>query len=86
MRNGSTCRKHFVLNSLEANKIANFEHRCNEFLETYGGTSEKFEKLLEMYYIVRMFILIYLHIYISYLHISKITKDGICYDIHETLN
>ena len=42
-------------NSLEAKKIAKFEHRCNEFhsdfvplaLETYGGTSERFEKLLE---------------------------------------
>ena len=55
MRNGSTRHKHFALNSLEANKIAKFEHRCNEFhsdfvplaMETYGGTSEKFEKLLE---------------------------------------
>ena len=40
---------------LEANKIAKFEYRCNEFhsdfvplaLETYGGTSVRFEKLLE---------------------------------------
>ena len=47
--------KHFALNSLEANKIAKFERRCHEFdsdfvplaLETYGGTSEKFDKLLE---------------------------------------
>ena len=54
MINGSTRHKHFALNSLETNKIAKFEHRCNEFhgdfvplaLETYGGTSEKFEKLL----------------------------------------
>ena len=55
MRNGSTRHKHFALNALETNKIAKFEHRCNEFhsdfvplaLETYGGASEKFEKLLE---------------------------------------
>ena len=55
MRNGSTRHKHFALNSLEANKIAKFERRCHEFnsdfvplaLETYGGTSEKFDKLLE---------------------------------------
>ena len=55
MRNGSTRHKHFASNSLEANKIAKCEHRCNEFhsdfvplaLETYGGTSEKIEKLLE---------------------------------------
>ena len=55
LRNGSTRHKHSALNSLEANKIAKFEHRCNEFhgdlvplaMETYGGTSEKFEKLLE---------------------------------------
>ena len=55
MRNGSTRHKHFALNSLKANKIAKFERRCNEFhshfvqlaLETYGGTSEKFDKLLE---------------------------------------
>ena len=55
MRNGSTCHNHFGLNSLEADKIAKFEHRCNEFpsdilplaLEAYGGTSKKFEKLLE---------------------------------------
>ena len=55
MRNGSTRHKHFAFNALEANKIAKFEHRCNEFhsdfvplaLETYGGTSERFEKLLE---------------------------------------
>ena len=40
---------------LETNKIAIFEHRCNLFhsdfvplaLETYGGTSEKFDKLIE---------------------------------------
>ena len=31
MRNGSTRHKHFALNSLEANKIAKFERRCNEF-------------------------------------------------------
>ena len=55
MRNISTRHKHFALNALEANKIAKFEHRCNEFhsdfvplaLETYGGTSERFEKVLE---------------------------------------
>ena len=55
MRNGLTRHKHFALNSLEANKIAKFERRCHEFdsdfvplaLETYGGTSEKFDKLLE---------------------------------------
>ena len=55
MRNGSTRHKHFALNALEANKIAKFEHRCNEFhsdfvplaLESYGGASESFEKLLE---------------------------------------
>ena len=55
MRNGSTRHKHFALTSLEANKIAKFEHRCIEFhsdfvpraLETYGGTSAKFEKLIE---------------------------------------
>ena len=55
MRNGSTRHKHFALNSLEANKIAKFERKCHEFdsdfvplaLETYGGTSEKFDKLLE---------------------------------------
>ena len=36
-------------------KLAQFEHRCNLFdsdfvplaLETYGGTSEKFDKLIE---------------------------------------
>ena len=55
MRNGSTRHNFFALNSVEANKIAKFEHRCNEFhgdfvplaLETHGGTSERFEKLLE---------------------------------------
>ena len=55
MRNGSTRHKHFALNSLEAIMIAKFERRCHEFdsdfvplaLETYGGTSEKFDKLLE---------------------------------------
>ena len=55
MRNGSTRQKHFALSVLEANKIAKFEHRCNLFdsdfvplaLETYGGTSEKFDKLIE---------------------------------------
>ena len=55
MRNGLTRHKHFALNALETNKIAKFEHRCNEFhsdfvplaLETYGGPSEKIEKLLE---------------------------------------
>ena len=55
MRNGSTRHKHFALNSLEANKIAKFDRRCHEFhsdfvplaMETYGGTSEKFDKLLE---------------------------------------
>ena len=56
MRNGSTRHdKHFALNALEANKFAKFEHICNEFhsdfvplaLETYGGASERFEKLLE---------------------------------------
>ena len=31
MRNGSTRHKHYALNSLEANKIAKLEHRCNEF-------------------------------------------------------
>ena len=31
MRNGSTRHKHFALNALEADKIAKFEHRCNEF-------------------------------------------------------
>ena len=44
-----------ALNALEAKKIAKFEHRCNEFhsdfvplaLETDGGTSERYEKLLE---------------------------------------
>ena len=43
------------MNSLEANKIAKIERRCHEIdsdfvplaLETYGGTSEKFDKLLE---------------------------------------
>ena len=47
--------KWFALNSFEANKIAKFERRCHEFdsdfvplaLETCGGTSEKFDKLLE---------------------------------------
>ena len=55
MRNGSTRQKHFALSVLEANKIAKFEHRCNLFhsdfvplaLETYGGTSEKYDKLIE---------------------------------------
>ena len=55
MRNGSTRHKYFALNSLEANKIAKFEHRCSEFhsdfvplaLETFGGAPERFEKLLE---------------------------------------
>ena len=55
MTNGSTRHKHFVLNALEANKIVKIEHRCDEFhsdivplaLETYGGASERFEKLLE---------------------------------------
>ena len=55
MRNGSTRHKHFALKHLEELKIAKFEQRCNEFnsdfaplaLETYGGTSEKFDKLIE---------------------------------------
>ena len=55
MRNGSTRHKHFALKHLEDLKIAKFEQRCNEFnsdfvplaLETYGGTSEKFDKLIE---------------------------------------
>ena len=55
MRNGPTKRKHFALKHLEDLKIAKFEQRCNEFnsdfvplaLETYGGTSEKFDKLIE---------------------------------------
>ena len=55
MRNGSTRHKQIALNSLEANKIAKFEHRCNEFhsdlvplaMETNGGTSENFEKIFE---------------------------------------
>ena len=42
-----------IMKHLEDLKIAKFEQRCNEFnsdfvplaLETYGGTSEKFEKL-----------------------------------------
>ena len=57
MRNGSTRQKHFALSVLEANKIAKCEHRCNLFhsdfvplaLETYGGTSEKFENYLKNY-------------------------------------
>ena len=55
MRNGSTRQKFFALSVLEANKIAKFEHRCNLFhsdfvplaLETYGGTSENFDKLIK---------------------------------------
>ena len=55
MRNGSTRHKHFAWNSLEAKKIAKFERRCHEFhrdfvplaMETCGGTSENFDKLLE---------------------------------------
>ena len=55
MRNGSTRHKHFALKHLEDLKIAKFEQRYNEFnsdfvplaLETYGGTSEKFDKLIE---------------------------------------
>ena len=54
MRNGSTRHKHFALNHLEDLKIAKFEQRCNEYnsdfvplaLETYVGTSEKFDKLI----------------------------------------
>ena len=57
MRNGSTRHKHFALNSIEANNIAKFERRCHKLhsdfvslaLETYGGASEKFDKLLEKY-------------------------------------
>ena len=53
---GSTRQKHFALSVLDANnKIVKFEHRCNLFhsdfvplaLETYGGTSEKIDKLIE---------------------------------------
>ena len=55
MRNGSTRHKHFALKHLEDLKIAKFEQRCNEFNsdfmplapKTYGGTSEKFDKLIE---------------------------------------
>ena len=55
MRNGSTQNKHYALKHLEALKITKFEHRCNAFdsdfvplaFETYGGTSERFEKLIE---------------------------------------
>ena len=44
-----------ALSVLEANKIAKFEHRLHLFhsdfvplaLETYGGTSGKFDKLIE---------------------------------------
>ena len=55
MRNGSTRQKHFALKHLEDLKIAKFEQRCNAFnsdfvplaLDTYGGISEKFDKLIE---------------------------------------
>ena len=55
MRNGSTQNKHYALKHLEALKITKFEHRCNAFnsdfvpqaFETCGGTSERFEKLIE---------------------------------------
>ena len=44
-----------MLNVSYNNKIAKFEHKCNLFhsdyvplaLETYGGTLEKFDKLIE---------------------------------------
>ena len=56
VRNGSTRHKHFALNSLELTRLQSSSmHRCNEFhsdfvplaLKTFGGTSEKFDKLLE---------------------------------------
>ena len=51
MRNGSTRHKHFALKHLEDLKITKFEQRYNDYvplaLETYGGTSEKFDKLIE---------------------------------------
>ena len=47
--------KRYALKHLEAPKITKFEHRCNalnsDFMplafETYGGTSKRFEKLIE---------------------------------------
>ena len=55
MRNGSTQNKPYALKHLEALKITKFEHRCNAFysdfmplaFETFGGSSERFEKLIE---------------------------------------
>ena len=55
MRNGSAQNKRYALKHLEALKITKFEHGCNAFnsnfvplaFETYGGISERFEKLIE---------------------------------------
>ena len=55
MRNGSTQNKSYALKHLEALKITKSEDRCNAFnsdvvplaFETYGGTSERFEKLID---------------------------------------
>ena len=57
MRNASTRHNHFALNSLKANKIAKFEHRCKEFhsdfvplaLETYCGNRKKLRNYLKEY-------------------------------------
>ena len=58
MRNGTAQNKHYALKHLEALKTTKFEHRCNAFnsdfvplaFETYGGTSERFEKIIERLY------------------------------------
>ena len=66
MRNGSTRHKIFALNSVEANRIAKFEQRCNEFFFIY-------------IYIICIFIFAYLIFtcLINFFWLNlKITKDA----------